>query len=179
MSAAQRSASQDVGWLAEGQNYPAHPTICCRPHWGTTNQGADFFQCDKNKLLPTAFTAWLMLKIFPQINYISHLWPASARPAAPCDSAVQLCTSPHLEGHIHPSQPSLILDTFEGISTHAYCETTPQTEPLHKRYLVPQPKHQYPQTPCSCLCLTTTPSALFAGGNKQRSRGRCWCIIPS
>lgn len=54
------------------------------------------------------------------------------------------------------AQQSLILDTFEGISTHPCCETTPQTEPLHKRYLIPQPQHQYPQTPCSCLCLTTT-----------------------
>lgn len=54
----------------------------------------------------------------------------------------------------------LILDIFEGISTHACCETTlvlaaPQTEPLHNRYLVSQPQYQHPQTPCSCLWLKT------------------------
>lgn len=80
-----------------------------------------------------------------------------------CDSSVQLYNPTWRRTHppfSEAAQQSPILDIFEGISTDACCETTlvlaaPQTEPLHRRYLVLQPQYQHPQTPCSCLCLTT------------------------
>lgn len=64
MSAAQQSASQDAGWLAKGQTTQLTPPLA-PGLTGVLQTKGDFFQCDKNKLLPTAFTAWLMLKIFP------------------------------------------------------------------------------------------------------------------
>lgn len=158
MSAAQQSASQDVGWLAKGQTTQLTPPPCSGPHWGTRNQVADFFYCDKKKLLLTAFTAWLMLKIFPKRNYISHLWPASARPAAQCESTVQIPRSPHLKDtSTLPRGCSATPDPWHFWRDLKTCmlwdnfsfSSTPN------RSVAPQTQYQHPQTPCSCLWLTT------------------------
>lgn len=158
MSAAQQSANQDVGWLAKGQTAQLTPLLAPGLTGVLQTKGL-------------TFSSVIKINCYPQLLQHGYCWRSSQKKwyftpltcISQVSSTVWLnCSVPYKPTPwTHPAfsvaaQRSLILNIFDGISTHACCETSlvlaaPQTEPLHERYWVPQPQHQYPQTPCSCL----------------------------
>lgn len=122
-------------------------------------KGLIFFQCDKNSFYSMVKVEDLSQKKW-HFTPLTNISQATSTGWLNCSALYEPTPRRTHPPFPEAAQQSPILHISEGISTHACWETTlvlaaPQTEPLHNTYLVPQPQYQYPQTPCSCLCLTT------------------------